>query len=150
MSATALPMSWPYFHTVSPDLMSTSAILWPIGTSILDVRPNDELSAVTTHSMSVPALSSSITTTPTVSFLSCTSRCGAAIILAYVSSPWVRSDKGYPTSDQASSLTACNKLPYTAVVGGTEQRPISNGACRPCHRGGCACDGGWDRWSSCW
>ena len=27
ISATALPMSWPYFHTVSPDLMSTSAIL---------------------------------------------------------------------------------------------------------------------------
>src|SRR3977135_2408219 len=27
MSATVLPMSWPYFMTVSPFLMSTSAIL---------------------------------------------------------------------------------------------------------------------------
>src|SRR5215831_17322693 len=79
MSATALPMSWPYFHTVSPVLMSVSAILWPIGTSIFAVRRNEELSAVITHVMVVPALRPSTTTTPTVSFFSCTSSCGAAI-----------------------------------------------------------------------
>src|ERR1700688_743025 len=45
MSATALPMSWPYFTTVSPFLMSTSAILCPIGTSILDLSRKEELSA---------------------------------------------------------------------------------------------------------
>src|ERR1700704_5684122 len=79
MSATVLPMSWPYFHTVSPFLMSTSAILWPIGTAILAFSRNDELSAVTTTNMSVPAFKSSTTTTPTVSFLSWTSSCGAFI-----------------------------------------------------------------------
>src|SRR5712671_7834733 len=70
MSATVLPMSWPYLRTVSPFLMSTSAILWPIGTSILALSLNAELSAVTTQVMSVPALRPSITTTPTVSFFS--------------------------------------------------------------------------------
>src|SRR5215813_10171283 len=66
MSATALPMSWPYFHTVSPFLMSMSAILWPIGTSIFDLSLNEELLAVTTHVMLAPALRPSTTTTPTV------------------------------------------------------------------------------------
>src|SRR5215472_6961449 len=79
MSATALPMSWPYFHTVSPFLMSASATLWPIGTSILALSRNEELSAVTTQVMLVSAVSPSTTTTPTVSFLSCTSSCGAAM-----------------------------------------------------------------------
>src|SRR5258708_37114939 len=77
-------MSWPYFQTVSPFLMSTSATLWPIGTSILDFSLNDELSWVTTHSMSVPFFRPSTTTTPTVSFLSCTSNCGIAIVLPAV------------------------------------------------------------------
>ena len=63
-------MSWPYFQIVSPFLMSVSATLWPIGTSILDLSLNDELSAVTTHSMSVPVFRPSTTTTPTVSFFS--------------------------------------------------------------------------------
>src|SRR5580700_8982465 len=80
MSATALPMSWPYFHTVSPRLMSVRATLWPIGTSILLSRWKDELSAVTTPSMSVPAARPSTTTTPTVSFLSCTRRCGTLML----------------------------------------------------------------------
>src|SRR5262249_47292143 len=75
----AMPMSWPYFQTVSPFLMSTSATLWLIGTSIFDFSLNDELSWVTTHSMSVPFFRPSITTTPTVSFLSCTSNCGIAM-----------------------------------------------------------------------
>src|ERR1700690_799705 len=64
MSETALPISWPYFHTVSPALMSVSATLWPIGTSILDLRAKAELSAVTTQVMSVPAFRPSTTTTP--------------------------------------------------------------------------------------
>src|SRR4030088_845593 len=76
MSATVLPMSWPYFMTVSPFLMSTSAILWPIGTFILDLRRKEELLAVTTQVMLVPALRPSTTTTPTVSFLLCTNMCG--------------------------------------------------------------------------
>src|SRR5204863_7947057 len=42
----AMPMSWPYFQIVSPLLMSVSATLWPIGTSILDFSLNDELSWV--------------------------------------------------------------------------------------------------------
>ena len=71
------------FHTVSPALMSTSATLWPIGTSILEVRLNDELSWVTTQSMSVPALRPSTTTTPTVSFFSWTRRCGAPKVSSY-------------------------------------------------------------------
>src|SRR3979411_200130 len=79
MSATVLPMSWPYFMTVSPFLMSTSAILWPIGTSILDLSRKEELLAVTTQVMFVPAWRPSTTTTPTVSFLLCTSRCGAVM-----------------------------------------------------------------------
>src|SRR3979411_752932 len=79
MSATVLPMSWPYFMTVSPFLMSTSAILWPIGTAILDFGRKDELLAVTTQVMFVPALRPSTTTTPTVSFLLCTNRCGAVM-----------------------------------------------------------------------
>jgi len=37
--------------------MSVSATLWPIGTSIFDFSLNDELSWVTTHSMSVPFFS---------------------------------------------------------------------------------------------
>src|SRR5262249_4795274 len=79
MSATALPMSWPYFHTVSPFLMSVSAILWPIGTSIFDLSLKDELSAVITQVMLASALSPSTTTTPTVSFFSCTRSCGVLI-----------------------------------------------------------------------
>src|SRR6478735_1392093 len=79
--ALAMPMSWPYFQTVSPFLISVSATLWPIGTSIFDFSLNDELSWVTTHSMSVPFFRPSTTTTPTVSFLSCTSNCGIAMIL---------------------------------------------------------------------
>src|SRR5262249_29570650 len=66
----ATPTSWPYFQIVSPFLISTSATLWPIGTSIFDFSLKDELSAVTTQSMSVPFLRPSITTTPTVSLLS--------------------------------------------------------------------------------
>src|SRR5262249_60399232 len=68
ISATALPMSWPYFHTVSPFLMSVRATLWPIGTSILALSRNEELSAVTTAVMSVAALRASIHATPTHSF----------------------------------------------------------------------------------
>src|SRR5262249_34668828 len=70
MLEPALPISWPYFHTVSPFLMSESAILWPIGTSMRDFILNEELSAVMTQSISVPAFNPSMTTTPTVSFLS--------------------------------------------------------------------------------
>src|SRR6185436_14006998 len=77
--ATVRPMSWPYFQMVSPSLMSASAILCPMGTSILEVSRNEELSAVTTHNMSVPAFRPSTTTTPTESFLSCTKRCGVSI-----------------------------------------------------------------------
>src|SRR6266704_1154170 len=51
-SATARLTSWPYFKTVSPALMSRRAILWPGRTS-------------------------STTTTPTVSALSCTMNCVA-------------------------------------------------------------------------
>ena len=36
-------MSCPYFMTVSPVLMSLSAILWPIGTSILAVEPEGRI-----------------------------------------------------------------------------------------------------------
>jgi len=60
-------MSWPYLITVSPALRSLSATLWPIGTSICAVRRKSELSCVTTHSISVPALRPSTTTTPDVS-----------------------------------------------------------------------------------
>ena len=45
---TALPISWPYFHTVSPFLMSTSATLWPIGIAIFDLSRSEELLAVIT------------------------------------------------------------------------------------------------------
>src|SRR4051812_14918067 len=81
--------------------MSASATLWPIGTSILDCSRNDELSAVTTHSMSVPALRSSTTTTPTVSFLSWTSRCGAAMDLPRADCSCCP-DKALPKRDQAA------------------------------------------------
>src|ERR1043165_1429640 len=46
--ALAMPMSWPYFQTVSPFLMSVSATLWPIGTSIFDFSLKDALSWVPT------------------------------------------------------------------------------------------------------
>ena len=49
------------------------------GTSIFDLSLKEESSAVTTTVMSVPALRPSTTTTPTVSFFSCTSSCGALI-----------------------------------------------------------------------
>src|SRR4029078_13123078 len=87
--ALATPTSWPHFRIVCPFLMSTSATLWPIGTSILDLSRNDELSWVTTHSMSVPFFSPSMTTTPTVSFLSCTSSCGIAMVLPGIILPYL-------------------------------------------------------------
>jgi hypothetical protein len=57
-------------------LRSFSAILWPIGTSAPAVSRKVELSWVMQHSMSVPAVSPSTTTTPTLSACSWTRRWG--------------------------------------------------------------------------
>src|SRR5579864_4149870 len=72
MSATARPTSWPYFRTVSPDLMSRRAILWPRGTGSSDLSVMVSSVPITQPVRSFPGCTSSTTTTPTVSALSWT------------------------------------------------------------------------------
>jgi hypothetical protein len=54
--------------TVSPAFSAFSATLWPMGMSAFAVMRKSELSSVQTASISVPAVSPSTTTTPTLSF----------------------------------------------------------------------------------
>src|SRR5258708_7076975 len=70
IAAVAKPISWPYLRTVSPFLMSLSAILWPSGTASTALTWIVESSSSTQPVRVSPAFTVSTTTTPTVSCLS--------------------------------------------------------------------------------
>lgn len=72
--ATTLPMSMPYFSTVSPAAMSHSATLWPMGMSCLAVTVMDLSSSMIQPCSGMPAFTPSTTTTATVSLASCNTK----------------------------------------------------------------------------